>query len=119
MNINIENLIGKVEIHYHSNEPQEALGLENAISKIISNAVAGISQVSSEDILHEMKEKDKTRIEPDAKITTQEFNKLKYHEAITIGLWVIDRNPQEVSYEWIKENAYQIKPTSIYPECKS
>ncbi|MBT0551584.1 hypothetical protein [Riemerella anatipestifer] len=48
----------------------------------------------------------------------KEIERLKYHESITIGLWAIDRNPQEVSYEWIKENAYQIKPTSTCPECK-
>lgn len=102
MEININNLIGKVEIHYHSNEPQEVVGLEDAISeilgKVVSGAVADISQVPSEE---------------------KELDRLKYHEATTVGLWVIDRNPKEVSYEWIKENAYQIKPTSICPEYKS
>lgn len=98
MEINIEKLIGKLEIHYHINEPQEVVGLGEKITEILSNAVADISQVPSEE---------------------KELERLKYHEATTIGLWVIDRNPKEVSYEWIKENAYQIKPTSIYPECKS
>lgn len=54
MELKIENLIGKVEIHYHSNEPQEVVGLKNAISQILGNAVADISQVPAED---EMKEK--------------------------------------------------------------
>lgn len=54
MEINIKNLIGKVEIHYHGNEPQESLELENVISQILGNAVADISQVPAED---EMKEK--------------------------------------------------------------
>jgi len=45
MEINIKNLIGKLEIHHHSNEPQEVVGLEDAISEILGNAVADISQV--------------------------------------------------------------------------
>lgn len=98
MEINIKNLIGKVEIHYHGNEPQEVLGLSEKITEILGNAVADISQVPSRE---------------------KELDRLKYHEATTVGLWVIDRNPKEVSYEWIKENAYQIKPTSICPEYKS
>lgn len=51
MEINIKNLIGKVEIH--CNEPKEILGLENAISevlgKVVSGAVADISQVPSKE----------------------------------------------------------------------
>ncbi len=57
MEINIKNLIGKVEIHYHGNEPQEVVGLEDAISQILGNAVADISQVPSgenkECLLHD------------------------------------------------------------------
>lgn len=49
MEINIKNLIGKVEIHYHGNEPQESLELENVISQILGNAVADISQVPNEE----------------------------------------------------------------------
>ncbi|MCK0199199.1 hypothetical protein [Ornithobacterium rhinotracheale] len=47
----------------------------------------------------------------------KELNRLKYHEAITIGLWVIDRNPKEVTHKWIKENAYQIEAIQTAPEC--
>lgn len=51
MEINIKNSIGKVEIH--CNEPKEILGLENVISeilgKVVSGAVADISQVPSEE----------------------------------------------------------------------
>lgn len=56
MEINIKNLIGKVEIH--CNEPQESLELENVISQILGNAVADISQVPSEEKEIPCKDKD-------------------------------------------------------------
>lgn len=43
MEININNLIGKLEIHYHGNEPQEAVGLGEKITEILGNAIADIS----------------------------------------------------------------------------
>lgn len=60
MNINIEKLIEKVEIHNYSNEPQEVLGLENIIFETLGkvvNAAADISQVPAEDIIKEKKHK--------------------------------------------------------------
>lgn len=58
MEINIKNLIEKVEIHYHGNEPQEVVGLEDAIRQILGNAVADISQVPSEEKEIPCKDKD-------------------------------------------------------------
>lgn len=58
MEINIKNLIGKLEIHYHINEPQEVVGLGEKITEILSNAVADISQVPSEEKEIPCKDKD-------------------------------------------------------------
>ncbi len=33
---------------------------------------------------------------------------LEEHYNATVGVWVIDRDPREVSKEWINKNAYQI-----------
>lgn len=41
-------------------------------------------------------------------ISMSEYKRLKLHEDFTNGLYVIDRNPNEVSYEWIKKNAFQL-----------
>ena len=38
-----------------------------------------------------------------------ENKKLKYEVDTTRGLWCIDLDPQEVSIEWIRENALQLK----------
>ena len=38
-----------------------------------------------------------------------EIRKLVHHKDTTVGLWAIDRNPKEVSKEWIENNAFQIK----------
>jgi len=39
----------------------------------------------------------------------KEIRKLVHHKDTTVGLWAIDRNPKEVSKEWIENNAFQIK----------
>ena len=58
MVLKIKNLIGKLEIHYHGNEPQEAVGLGEKITEILGNAIADISQVPSEEKEVPCKDKD-------------------------------------------------------------
>ncbi|MDR0830389.1 MAG: hypothetical protein LBN95_09830 [Prevotellaceae bacterium] len=38
----------------------------------------------------------------------KELENLRYHKDTSVGLWCIDRNPKEVSKEWINENAFQL-----------
>jgi hypothetical protein len=37
------------------------------------------------------------------------LRQLQHEYDKTRGLWCIDRNPLEVDYEWIKQNAFQLK----------
>ena len=36
------------------------------------------------------------------------YEELKHYYDGTVGLWAIDRSPQEVSLTWILENAFQL-----------
>ena len=40
------------------------------------------------------------------------IRELEYYQDTTIGLWCIDRNPKEVTKEWIEENAFQLTAPS-------
>ena len=37
------------------------------------------------------------------------LKQLQHEYDTTRGLWCIDRNPADVDYEWIKQNAFQLK----------
>ena len=37
------------------------------------------------------------------------LKELQHEYDTTRGLWCIDRNPEEVDYDWIKRNAFQLK----------
>lgn len=37
------------------------------------------------------------------------MKQLRHEYDKTRGLWCIDRNPSDVDYEWIKQNAFQLK----------
>ena len=37
------------------------------------------------------------------------LKQLQHEYDTTRGLWCIDRNPGEVDFEWIKENAFQLQ----------
>jgi len=42
------------------------------------------------------------------------LKKLRHYKDTTIGLWCIDRNPNEVDIEWIQENSFQLTdPTNV------
>jgi hypothetical protein len=48
-----------------------------------------------------------------------ELKRLRYYHDTTVGLWCIDQNPNDVSLEWIRENAFQLtesKPGEIVPD---
>ena len=34
---------------------------------------------------------------------------LEYYKDTSVGLWYIDKNPKEVSKEWIEQNSFQLK----------
>ena len=36
------------------------------------------------------------------------YEELREYYDRTVGLWAIDRNPKEVDFEWITENAFQL-----------
>ncbi|GET46469.1 hypothetical protein [Capnocytophaga felis] len=75
-----------------------------------------ISEEEYEETLQRMiiNNQDTTQIDDVAK----ELERLKYHEATTVGLWAIDRDPKEVPYNWIVKTAFQIEATRTFPECK-
>ncbi len=35
---------------------------------------------------------------------------LQYYHDTTVGLWCIDQDPKDVNIEWIRTNAFQLKP---------
>lgn len=37
---------------------------------------------------------------------------LEHYRDSSLGLWCIDQNPQDVTYEWIKENAFELLDNS-------
>lgn len=37
------------------------------------------------------------------------FQKLLHFKDASVGLWCIDRDPKEVSIEWIRKNAFQLE----------
>ena len=43
------------------------------------------------------------------------YDKLLEHYYFTLGLWCIDRNPNEVDIDWIRQNAFQPKPIDNDP----
>lgn len=38
----------------------------------------------------------------------KQIKHLEHYRDTSEGLWCFDRNPNEVSYEWIKENSFQL-----------
>lgn len=47
------------------------------------------------------------------------YDKLLEHYDFTLGLWCIDRNPNEVDIDWIRQNAFQPKPIDNNPNFNS
>lgn len=41
-------------------------------------------------------------------IITDREKKMRHYIDTSIGLWCFDRNPQEVTKEWIDENSFQL-----------
>lgn len=60
--------------------------------------------------------KNKEDMEEEKKMTYEE---LKHYYDSTCGLWAIDRNPKEVTLEWIVENAFQLGDTTHEKVCVS
>lgn len=40
--------------------------------------------------------------------------KLQYFHDTAVGLWCIDKNPNDVDIEWIRKNAFQLEPMNKY-----
>lgn len=38
-----------------------------------------------------------------------ELKRLRYYHDTSIGLWCVDKNPKDVSYNWIVKNAFRLK----------
>jgi hypothetical protein len=47
-------------------------------------------------------------LEKENKELTETVNKLQHEFDTTRGLWCIDKSPQDVSIEWVRENAFQL-----------
>jgi len=45
----------------------------------------------------------------DAEKVKKELRELRHYRDTSEGLWCIDRDPSEVTHEWIRENAFQLK----------
>jgi hypothetical protein len=45
-------------------------------------------------------------------------NQLQHEYDTTRGLWCVDRNPADVDYEWIKQNAFQLKDYITHGEAE-
>ena len=48
------------------------------------------------------------QLENEIKELKETVKKLQYEYDTSRGLWCIDRNPKDVSLEWIIENAFQL-----------
>ena len=69
-------------------------------------------------------DKDSFLIETKLKLENMEEKKLTYEELehyydSTCGLWAIDRDPKQVTLEWIVENAFQLGDTIPEKVCAS
>ncbi len=42
------------------------------------------------------------------RVTKKRIDALQHYVDTTVGLWCIDRNPKDVTKEWIEENAFQL-----------
>lgn len=47
--------------------------------------------------------------EDDFKILEEGINKLKHYRDTSVGLFCIDKNPKDVTKEWIDKNSFQLK----------
>lgn len=47
--------------------------------------------------------------DPQLKEMEEELKNLRHFRDSSVGLWCIDRNPEEVSSKWIRENAFQLE----------
>jgi hypothetical protein len=41
-------------------------------------------------------------------VDEKELKELRHFKDSNTGLWAIDRNPNDVNHEWIKEHSFQI-----------
>ena len=42
-------------------------------------------------------------------VCNEHIDKLIHYHDTTVGLWCIDRNPKEVSKDWIEKNTFQLE----------
>ena len=46
------------------------------------------------------------------------YEELRHYYHSTVGLWAIDRSPQEVNLDWICKNAFQLGMDNTFPNCE-
>ena len=78
------------------------------------NQVCNPQLCEKETFLVEIKQ---TKEEMEEKKLT--YEELKHYYDSTCGLWAIDRNPEQVTLEWIVENAFQLGDTIHEKVCAS
>ena len=47
-------------------------------------------------------------LEKENKVLKEKVKKLQHEYDTSRGLWCIDKSPQDVSIEWVRENAFQL-----------
>lgn len=70
----------------------------NNLDTSLENVKAGAISENDIAVLNESIEKLRKRIK-----------KLQYYKTTSLGLYCIDKNPEEVNIEWIRENVFQLK----------
>ena len=116
--------IGKLVEAIHISTPEKDYSeLESKISEMLLKAVNNVNiEVSNAGLVNQHIDELAQHLNSNYNIPVEiehsilksivaEIRRLQYHEDTTIGLYAIDRKPKEVSYKWIKKEAFRIKKT--------
>jgi hypothetical protein len=92
---------------------EENMATDEQVVKAI-NDILKILQPIKDTYDKQVEEKMHNRIcmtmdEPSVWLTKKEFDDLQHFRDTAIGLWCIDKNPNEVDIEWIRRNSFQLK----------
>ena len=118
ININIEKLVEAIHVltpekDYSELESKITETLLKAVNNVnIKDSNVGLVNYQIDELSQHLSSNSNKPIEIEYSILkniVSEIRRLQYHEDTTIGLYAIDRKPKEVSYKWIKKQAFRIK----------
>lgn len=98
--IDLQLPIERIEISTRSNTPSDEDALRQADAM-----VSGLTQTIMQSLDKSNKEQKLLRR---LESILQEVKELQYFKDTSVGLWCIDRDPKEVSKEWIEEHAFRL-----------